>query len=282
LIFDELARRSHEAISIIGFFGRFEIVRTEKNQSRAKPLKPYQKSDRLSTYSRPWKQLLSFFIRTQEGFSSEKFPEYHFTKGQRFFYSQLIRLASRVKNLEDLREKLKSDVSLRNSESESSLEGSSSEFKKEDKEEEDEENTRIPVKNSRKLSSLTTLEKALLDFTISLLDQSTSEDEYDLALVDALAVLGVQQNRFRGVDSYPSILSSILKTSRFLVLRYSFENSSRISTTRGKEIAEDSDSSTSSTPEQLFSGLDLGEGPLSRLKTLVNRFLIRGTRTPID
>ena len=73
-----------------------------------------------------------------------------------------------------------------------------------------------------------------------------------------------------------------MKTSRFLVLRYSFENSSRISTTRGKEIAEDSDSSTSSTPEQLFSGLDLGEGPLSRLKTLVDRFLIRGTRTPID
>lgn len=41
LAFDELARKSQETLLNIGIFARFEIVRTEKNQSRAKPFRAY-------------------------------------------------------------------------------------------------------------------------------------------------------------------------------------------------------------------------------------------------
>jgi len=123
------------------------------------------------------------------------------------------------------------------------------------------------------------LEKALLDFSLLLLDYISSRDEYDLPLIGALAVLGLDRNGFRGLDSYPSILSSILKISRFLVLRYSFEDST---TPNLDDDDGDDDSSTLSTPDRLFSGLDLGNGSLDRVKVLVDRFLIRGSNTPIN
>ncbi len=52
-------------------------------------------------------------------------------------------------------------------------------------------NTWIQAWNSRKIAPLSRLEKALLDFLITLLDQSTSKDEYKLPFIDALAVLSL-------------------------------------------------------------------------------------------
>jgi len=70
-----------------------------------------------------------------------------------------------------------------------------------------------------------------------------------------------------------------LKISRFLVLRYSFEDST---TPDLDDDDGDDDSSTLSTPDRLFSGLDLGNGSLDRVKVLVDRFLIRGSNTPMN
>ena len=53
---------------------------------------------------------------------------------------------------------------------------------------------------------------------ISLLDQPVRTHEYDCPLIMALAVLGAKLDGWKGVHEYPSLLSSILKTSRFLVL----------------------------------------------------------------
>ena len=138
-------------------------------------------------------------------------------------------------------------------------------------------NRRIPIQKSRKLSDLTRLERACLEFLLALLDQSSSEDKYELPLINALAVLGLTKDRFKGTNTYPSLLSSVIKISRFFVLHYSFENS--ISIQKSKE-SEDLDNIP--TTIQLFSRLDLGNKPLFRLKTLVDHLLIQDNFTLIS
>ena len=133
-------------------------------------------------------------------------------------------------------------------------------------------------KYSRKVSRLSNIEKALLSFILSLLDNKSEKDEYELPLIDSLAVLGLEENGFRGPDSYPSILSSILKITRFFVLRFAFEPS--------LEYSSDSDSDSdlsdlSPEPDLLFPGENLDTGSLERLRALIDRFLIRGSYSTI-
>jgi len=90
-------------------------------------------------------------------------------------------------------------------------------------------------------------------------------------------VLGLDRNGFQGPDIYTSILSSILKLSRFFVLKYTFKDDN-LDTTSGESSDESSDISG---PENKFSGPDSSK-PLLRLKALVNRFLIRGLNTSIN
>jgi len=70
-----------------------------------------------------------------------------------------------------------------------------------------------------------------------------------------------------------------LKIRRFLVLRLAFENSSSI---ESRLDDSSSVSSTNSTTEERFPGPGAQNGPLLRLETLVNRFLIRGSRSPFE
>ena len=142
---------------------------------------------------------------------------------------------------------------------------------------EETKNQKIPRVSPRVLIGLTQLEKAYLEFSLSLLHQSSSEDKYKLPLVGALAILGLTKDGFRGVDTYPLILSSILKISRFFVLRYSFKNSSSI---QDQGLP---DFNTNILPtSRLFYRLDLGVKPLSKLKTLIDSLLIWGSFTPIN
>jgi len=194
-------------------------------------------------------------------------------------YRRLLRIASEVVDSDEIGPETEKSVQ---SQSDSDDETSLIEANDDDEDDDggEEKDTRIRARKPREVAPLSRLEKALLDFSLSLLDHISSRDEYDLPFIGALAVLGLDRNGFRGPDSYPSILSSILKISRFLVLRYSFEDS----TTPNLDDDDDDDdeSSTLSTPDRLFSGLDLGNGPLDRVKVLVDRFLIRGSNTPIN
>ena len=138
-------------------------------------------------------------------------------------------------------------------------------------------NRRIPIQKSRKLSDLTRLERAYLEFSLALLDQSSFEDKYKLLLINALVVLGLTKDGFKGTNTYPSLLSLVIKISQFFILYYSFENS--ISIQKSKE-SEDLDDIP--TTIQLFSRLNLGNKPLFRLKILVDHLLIWGNFTPIS
>jgi hypothetical protein len=61
-----------------------------------------------------------------------------------------------------------------------------------------------------------------MEFMIELLNQRIRSTEYELALVCALAVLGVSDHDagrpWKDAYSYPPILSSVIKVSRFVVV----------------------------------------------------------------
>ena len=62
-----------------------------------------------------------------------------------------------------------------------------------------------------------------MDFCIELLNQTVTRREYDSALVCALAVLGVDEDGWKGPDRYPPILSSMIKIARFMVVQKALE-----------------------------------------------------------
>ncbi|CBF71862.1 predicted protein [Aspergillus nidulans FGSC A4] len=66
---------------------------------------------------------------------------------------------------------------------------------------------------------MTLLETACLDFCIELLNQKTKVHKYKSLLVYAMAVLGCGKQGWRDADSYPPILSCVLKVARFLVVQ---------------------------------------------------------------
>jgi hypothetical protein len=70
---------------------------------------------------------------------------------------------------------------------------------------------------------LTRLQKACVDFCISLLNHRITRKEYDSPLVCALAVLGVKEEGWKGAEQYPPILSAVIKITRFMVVQQGLE-----------------------------------------------------------
>jgi hypothetical protein len=58
---------------------------------------------------------------------------------------------------------------------------------------------------------------------MALLDQRNIDHDYDSAFVCGLAVLGVKEVGWKGVDQYPPILSKLIKISRFMVVQQAFD-----------------------------------------------------------
>ncbi|KAF9890012.1 hypothetical protein FE257_006692 [Aspergillus nanangensis] len=62
-------------------------------------------------------------------------------------------------------------------------------------------------------------EQACLEFCVELLNQRHRTQEYESALVCAMAVLGRGERGWQGPDSYPPILSRVIKIARFMVVQ---------------------------------------------------------------
>ncbi|QKX59655.1 uncharacterized protein TRUGW13939_06792 [Talaromyces rugulosus] len=89
-----------------------------------------------------------------------------------------------------------------------------------------------PPENKEEASNITMpplspIEQACLDFCIELLNQRITQQEYDSALVCAIAVLGVHKNSFRTPKNYPPILSRVIKVARFIVVKKAIELSNK-------------------------------------------------------
>ena len=118
----------------------------------------------------------------------------------------------------------------------------------------------------------------MLDFYLSLLDEQIKGYENNSSFLIGLALLGVKENGWHGVDLFSFKLSSILKISRFLIIRHAYE-SLAISYTRTENSLENSSESDLDSPD--ISGSDLEHKSLDRLTNLVNRFMIKGTHSSI-
>jgi hypothetical protein len=57
-----------------------------------------------------------------------------------------------------------------------------------------------------------------LDFCVKLLNIEIEFDEYKSTVVCALAVLGISEIGWRGPESYPPILSSVIKCAKFIII----------------------------------------------------------------
>ena len=68
---------------------------------------------------------------------------------------------------------------------------------------------------------MTEIQQACLSFCIELLNQTIHKREYDMALVCGLVALGVNPSGrgFRGADTYPSILSAVIKVAHFMIVQ---------------------------------------------------------------
>ena len=101
----------------------------------------------------------------------------------------------------------------------------------------------ISSRLSSEVLSLNKIQYSLLEFCISLLNDPTISDKINCPFIISLAILGVTLTGFHGPEVYLSKLFAILKASRFLVLRYSYEET----TTYSSEIEIDNLDSDSSS-----------------------------------
>jgi hypothetical protein len=85
-------------------------------------------------------------------------------------------------------------------------------------EEEEEEEADAAVDAEVEAWQMPAIEQACLEFCVELLNQRHRTHEYESALVCAMAVQGWGEARWRDPDSYPPILSRVIKVARFMVV----------------------------------------------------------------
>ncbi|KKK20707.1 hypothetical protein AOCH_006962, partial [Aspergillus ochraceoroseus] len=66
---------------------------------------------------------------------------------------------------------------------------------------------------------MTVIETACLEFCIELLNQKIKVHEYESLLICAMAMLGWGEVTWRGPESYPPIISRVLKVARFMLVQ---------------------------------------------------------------
>jgi superfamily II DNA helicase RecQ len=214
---DQMMRQCQATIrEHAGVFVRKEVMRTEEDQSRFVPLKGYQNPEEIQDKGRHWQQIVMFFVRTQQP-HLWKSPPYTLKRHQQQAFQQLMREAS-----QDVEQK-----KLPHEEGEHSTAVAREQINDTDVESPDETSgdgdddeklwyspAFVPLEGTR---------RACLAFCISLLCQKAQKHEYEHALVCALAVLGVDPHGWKGYDTYPPILSSVIKIGRMMTIQHAFQ-----------------------------------------------------------
>ena len=281
---DGLARFSQASVvDRIGVFVRMEAIRTEKHQTRYQPLQPYMDEKSIGEHARPWKQILMFFARTQREHEWES-PKYRFTRRQREAWEALVEQAERyVDGEEDEGDEEGSDGE--GSEEEGSNDGddgnNDNDYNDDEGYGDGTDGDEGATEEEQKPERLSKIQKACLGFCIELLNQSISRREYDSALVCALAVLGVQEDGWKGPEQYPPILSAVIKVARFMVVQQALELSEPF---EEDEFNGDSayESDGSSDGSSTGSPRPRKRGCLQFVERMMDRFMVRGSHGPMQ
>ncbi|OGE46773.1 hypothetical protein PENARI_c114G07895 [Penicillium arizonense] len=210
---------------------RTEAVRTERDRLPHQPLQAYMDADNIERHTIPWQQILMFFTRTQAAHEWAS-PNYKFTRRQRAAWNSLWKLAQPGASP---RSAMASSATARlataSSATASSATASSddnSEHLESEYSESDTENQPTQRIASESLANqhnstespfyLAPIDSACLNFCIELLNHRIKVEDYESALVCATAVLGRGEVGWRTAESYPPILSKLIKIARFMVV----------------------------------------------------------------
>lgn len=161
-----------------GHLIRTEAVRTVLYELPHQPIQSYMDIESIKRHVLPWQQILMFFARTQREHDWQS-PQYQFTSQQVRRWQELWDLASSYTDS--------------NSDSE----------------------TEAPPYKSLTISPI---QRACLHFCVELLNQRAGADEYECAFVCVLAILGRTSHGWMDYQSFPPILSKLLKVARFMVV----------------------------------------------------------------
>jgi RecQ family ATP-dependent DNA helicase len=265
----ELARFSQASvIHRIGVFVRLEAIRTEKHQTRFQPLQPYMDEKSIVEHVRPWQQILMFFARTQRE-HAWKSPKYRFTRRQREAWEALAEEAKRIAEGEEEGEE-EEEMEVEEVEDEIMADDVNEAI---DEMETEEDRAAEGISEPETLSSI---QKACLEFCIALLSQSITRKEYDSPLVCALAVLGVKEDGWKGAEQYPPILSAVIKVARFMVVQQALELSGPLDEDEfDSDSAYESDDSSNPPRRQR-------KGCLQFVQEMMDRFMVRGSHGPMQ
>lgn len=262
-----MARHCQEiAISRVGHFVRMEVIRTKKHQTKYYLLQPYKNPKSFGDYLRAWQQILMFFVRIADSKTqvrpSEawKRPKYRFIKNQRTAWRRLTETAEKI-----VQKPAKKIPDSDQDSTDRSVQSESDEIIASEDE---------PLLNA--------IEKACLAFCISLLDHRITRHEYGSPLVCALAVLGVKKEGWIGMDQYPPMLSATIKISRMMVVQQTWEQhiATRNHQTRSTDDSAGDDSASNSSVESHPNAAS--PRILNKVKVMTDRFMIRGSHSPIQ
>jgi len=245
----------------VGVFVRMEVIRTEQHQTRYQPLQPYQNEDDIKDHVRPWRQVLMFFARTQRDHDWAS-PEYQFTRSQQRAWDELIEQAREVVDDSDDDDEVDDDDA-------------------DDDDTDDTENEEEVGQDHETPTQLNNIQKACLNFCIELLNQTITRHEYHSALVCALAVLGVNDDGWKGPDRYPPILSSMIKISRFMVVQKALDIS-KVEDEFNDDRPYDFEIEDTITSPAAASARKKQGGCLQLVAKMMDKFMVRGSHSPMQ
>ena len=202
-----------------GRFVRKEVMRTEEDQSRFVPLKGYQQAEEIRDKGRHWQQMVMFFVRTQQP-HQWKSPKYQFNAHQRDAFGRLIVVAQN-----EIQERRTDNHDDDNHHEDNNDDENNRHDNGHDDDEHDDHDHDSDEDEGPQMVYLEGLPQACLEFCIALLCGKAHQHEYEHALVCALAVLGVDERGWKGFDTYPPILSSVIKIGRMMVIQFGFHES---------------------------------------------------------
>ncbi|KAI6957743.1 hypothetical protein KC332_g17517 [Hortaea werneckii] len=261
----DVARISQETVSQSGVMLRFESIRTEAHQNVHRPLDPYQSRDDIARQARYWQQIVIFLVRVRQEHNRQA-PPFKFNRRQDQAYQRLMAAAEAVVTQGD-----ESDPS---DDSDASL--------ADDSDAEHASTRRAPPPPRQ---TLTELQSACLSFCIQLLNQRIHNRESDMAMICALAALGVSPTGkgFRGPDTYPSILSAVIKVAHFIVVQRADQLGQWVdeayspgdSPWTGDDSGYESDGSRHSAQRRGLSSFD-------HVRQMMDAFMVRGCASPMQ
>ena len=170
-----------------------EAVRSEKGQTPYRPLQAYLDTDSVAKHVQPWQQIVAFIARTQVS-QAGKHPAYGMTPRQRKKWRRLWQTT-----LDPVARRPPVDEGVRVDKDAG----------------EDPADPADPMQRWQ----MSELKQACLAFCIELLNQTYHAQEYESVLICAMAVLGRGEFGWRDPESYPPILSRVIKVARFMIVQ---------------------------------------------------------------